>query len=31
VSNPQRYIDIHLEMVAEMLGQGGGHASNGGY
>jgi hypothetical protein len=24
VSDPQRYVDIHFEMVAEMLGQGGG-------
>jgi hypothetical protein len=31
VSDPERYIDIHLEMVAEMLGQGGGDASHGGY
>ena len=31
VSDPQRYIDIHLEMVAEMLGQGGGESSHGDY
>jgi hypothetical protein len=31
VSDPQRYIDIHLEMVAEMLGQGGDEASHGDY
>jgi hypothetical protein len=31
VSDPQRYIDIHLEMVAEMLGQGGGDSSHGDY
>ncbi len=31
VSDPERYIDIHLEMVAEMLGQGGGESSHGGY
>jgi hypothetical protein len=30
-SDPQRYIDIHLEMVAEMLGQGGGESSHGDY
>jgi hypothetical protein len=31
VSDPERYIDIHLEMVAEMLGQGGGESSHGDY
>jgi hypothetical protein len=30
VSDPQRYIDIHLDMVAEMLGQGGGSDMGGG-
>jgi hypothetical protein len=30
-SDPQRYIDIHLDMVAEMLGQGGGESSHGDY